>query len=123
MEESRCRLEATWSSVNLMRIVSDDLEADRFLQLHRRAERAFLSRHDSKVIHGALKDLLAEHAEKGNLDQQRLRIVERYLLEYKHNGFELEEKKKTELTVTWMNKLGEAVRDYSTRMAVSCSAS
>ena len=34
----------------------------------------------------------AEHIEKGTLTQEEERILDRYLLEYKHQGFELPSK-------------------------------
>jgi Zn-dependent oligopeptidase len=119
LEEAKCQMETVWNTVNLLHIATDALDRDRFTQLHRRAERAFLTRHGSRDIHAALLKLKAEHAEgKRLLNGEQLRILERYLMEYKHQGFELSEKKYLELNTNWMARLSEAKRDYNFRIAV-----
>ncbi len=41
------------------------------------------------------------------------------MVEYKHQGYELPEKKFNELNVTWKSKLAEATRDYNFRHSVT----
>ena len=45
-----------------------------------------------------------------------LAILERYRLEYKHQGYELERKKYLELNTNWMKRLNEAQRDHRFKM-------
>ncbi len=52
------------------------------------------------------------------LDSSRLRILERYLLEYKHQGSDLSETKFTELNVNYIKRLHEARTDYNFRITV-----
>ena len=59
-----------------------------------------------------------DHLEKGHLKADQVRILDRYLIEYKHQGYELPERKYFELQGTWMKRLYEAKRDYSYRMMV-----
>ncbi len=45
LESAKCHLEGVWSAVNLLHIVSDRLDSDRFIQLYKRAERAILTKY------------------------------------------------------------------------------
>ena len=51
LEVARLELENIFASVALLEIATDRLDMDRFKQLTRRAERALLTRYDSKSIH------------------------------------------------------------------------
>ena len=51
LEVARLELENVFASVALLEIATDRLDMDRFKQLTRRAERALLTRYDSKSIH------------------------------------------------------------------------
>lgn len=107
LEESRVLLESVWNTVNLLNIVTDKLDMDRFTTLSKRAERAFLSRYDSRTIFGFLQSDAVE-----NVQGEDLTLLKRYKLEYKNQGFELEEKKYLELNGNWIKRLMEATRDY-----------
>lgn len=104
LEPAKLQLETVWNSVQILHITTDGLDKDRFVTLHRRAERAFLTRLDSRVIYDFLTNVTATGEEE--------RILERWLVEYKHQGYELTEKKQLELNSNWMKRLGEAQRDH-----------
>lgn len=70
-------------------------------------------RHGSKTIYQTLLKIRDEQEERSHLDQDQVRILERYLMEYKHQGYELAAKKQDELQQTWNPRLAEAVRDYN----------
>jgi len=116
LEESRVLLESTWNSVNLISIVSDNLESDRFAVLSKRAERAFLTRYDSRTIY----DFINSDKVK-NVTGEEKTLLNRYQLEYKNQGYELPEKKYLELNANWMKRLSEAQRDYRFRIATATS--
>ena len=108
LEWSRVELENMWNSVGLLEIATDKLDMDRFKQLTRRAERAMLTRYDSKTIYEFItSDWVKTVAE----DSDERVMLERFLVEYKHAGYGLPEKKYMELTTQWMKRLGEAQRD------------
>ena len=54
METAKLELESMFCCVALMEIATDKLDMDRFKQLTRRAERALMSRNDSRSIHGMI---------------------------------------------------------------------
>jgi Zn-dependent oligopeptidase len=114
LEKVKCHFEGVWSTVNLLNMVSDVLDRDRAATLHRRAERAFASIHGSRTIFDALVAMRERHdSGQAVLDSDRLRILERYLLEYKHQGYGIGEKKFEELNNNWMKRLAIAKNDYS----------
>ena len=82
MENSFLALESGWNTVNLLSLTTDKLEQDRFNQLLRRAERALLTKFGSRTLYDYLKSL-------GEIEGEEGRILERYNLEYKHQGYEL----------------------------------
>ena len=53
------------------------------------------------------------------MDPGQLCLLTRYLTEYRHQGYELGERKFMELTVTWVKKLAAANRDYNFRFSSS----
>lgn len=108
----------SWTAVQVLHVTTDALNRDRFIQLHRRAERAYLTRIGSRVIYETLHDIKKEHEEKNHLNANQLAVLDRYLLEYKHQGFELSEVKQKELTGNWIKKLMEARRDYNFKITV-----
>ena len=69
-----------------------------------------------------LQDMKQQHLEKGDsLTSDEERIVDRYLLEFKHQGYHLEEKKFSELTETWNKKVADNMAEYKFRITVSHS--
>jgi len=114
LEKSGLALESVLSSVNMLNIVTDQLDMDRFTTLLRRAERAFLSRFDSRTIHTFLTG-----DKVSNVEGEDARVLERSVTEYKHQGFELPEKKYMELRGNWMKRLGEAQRDHRFKLSTS----
>ncbi len=73
LEPHKCMLESVWHLVNLLAIVTNELDRDRLMQLHKRAERALLSRYASKDIFETLQKM----KEAGGLNPQQVigRIV------------------------------------------------
>ena len=111
LEEAKLQLESVWSTVNFMLLVTDKLDNDRFVKLHQRAERALLSRFDSKTV---LEHLLKI---KANSDKdEHKHMLDRYINECKHIGHALPEKKYEELQLNWMKKLTRSRTDYNYRM-------
>jgi len=114
VEVARLELESMWAMVSLLKISTDKLDMDRFTQLERRAERAFLTRYDSRTIHEFVTgDSVA------TTEGEDKRVLERFVTEYKHQGYELTEKKYLELNGNWMKRLSEAQRDYRFKLATS----
>jgi oligopeptidase A len=114
LEESRVELESVWNSVNLVNIVTDKLDMDRFTTLNKRAERAFLTRYDSRPIY----DLISSDAVSSVQGEDKI-LLNRYQLEYKNQGYELPEKKYLELNANWMKRLSEAQRDFRFKITSS----
>ena len=88
IEAAKCQFEGVWSSVNLLLLVSDILESDRFRKMHDRAKRALSTRIDSRVIFDHLTRMRDTHLEKPFLKPHEEQMVNRYLIELKHQGFE-----------------------------------
>jgi len=114
MEGERLELENMWAIVHLLNIATDKLDMDRFTQLNKRAERAFLTRYDSRTIHGFVTGETV-----GDVVGEDKRVLERFVTEYKHQGYELPEKKYLELNANWMKRLNEAQRDHRFRLTTS----
>ena len=121
LEVARLELENMFASVALLEIATDKLDMDRFKQLTRRAERALLTRYDSKIIHQFITSDAVQAVEgEDQVTSTLVRIwsiivvqviLDRYVVEYKHAGYGLPEKKYMELTSQWLKRLGEAQRD------------
>lgn len=107
--------------MNVLHLATDALDRDRFTILHKRASRSFNSRFTSKAIHKTLKAIREEDREKGHLTDLQRRILERYLVEYKHQGYDLPEDKLMTLTTNWLPKFLEAKAEYTFRLAVRFS--
>jgi len=106
MEGERVELENIWATVSLLNIATDKLDMDRFMQLEKRAERALLTRYDSRTIHGFVTGDWV-----GTVGGEDRRVLDRFVTEYKNQGYELPEKKYLELNANWMKRLAEAQRD------------
>ena len=106
LENARVELENMFTAVALLEIATDKLDMDRFKQLTRRAERALMTRYDSRSIH----DFIISDSVKTVEGDDKV-ILDRYTVEYRHAGYELPEKKYMELTSQWLKRLGEAQRD------------
>eukprot|EP00092_Neocalanus_flemingeri_P019582 GFUD01021214.1.p1 GENE.GFUD01021214.1~~GFUD01021214.1.p1 ORF type:complete len:771 (+),score=230.50 GFUD01021214.1:151-2463(+) len=114
MEVERLELENTWAIVSLLKITTDKLDMDRFMTLERRAERAFLTRYDSRTIHGFVTGDSVDAV--GGEDKT---VLDRFVTEYRNQGYELPEKKYLELNANWMKRLGEAQRDHRFKLTTS----
>jgi len=112
MENSFLALESGWNTVNLLSLTTDKLEQDRFNQLLRRAERALLTKFGSRTLYDYLKSL-------GEIEGEEGRILERYNLEYKHQGYELPHNKYMALNAHWMKRLAEAQRDTRFKLSMA----
>lgn len=119
-ETALCQFQSVWNSVTMLNLTTDKFDKDRMAILHSRAEAAYGTRFGSKKIHENLKQMKNDFAEgKISLDEQQYRNVEKYLLDYRLNGFDLPELKYRELTETWQKKVAEARRDYHWRIMTS----
>ena len=119
-ERVRCQFESVWNSVSLLNLTTDKLDRDRIQILHARAEGAFASRFGSKKIHATLKEIKTNQIEgKIDLDKHQQRNLDKYLAEYRQNGFDLPEKKYLELTTNWLKRLTDVRRDYQWRITTS----
>jgi len=116
LEKAKVQFESVWHCANMLQLVTDSLEKDRFVRLHLRAEKASLARVESRPFYQALKDMKSRQLESSDfLSSDEERIVDRYLLEYRHQGFELEDKKYQELTGMWTKKLSDNLAEYKFR--------
>jgi len=114
IESERLELENMWAIVSLLKIVTDKLDMDRFVQLEKRTERAFLTRYDSRTIHDFVT------SENINvIDDEDKTLLERFKTEYRNQGYELSEKKYKELNANWMKRLSEAQRDHRFKLTTS----
>jgi len=114
MEEERLELESVWACVSLLNITTDKLDMDRFLQLEKRAERALLTRYDSRTIHGFISGDWV-----GTVRGEDKIVLDRFITEYRNQGYELPEKKYLELNANWVKRLTEAQRDYRFKLTTS----
>ena len=114
IEVARLELENMWAMISLLKITTDKLDMDRFTGLERRAERAILTRYDSRTIHEFVTgDKVA------TVDGEDKRVLERFVTEYRHQGYELNDKKYQELNANWMKRLVEAQRDHRFKVTTS----
>jgi len=114
IEVARLELENMWAMISLLKITTDKLDMDRFTGLERRAERAILTRYDSRTIHEFVTgDKVA------TVDGEDKRVLERFVTEYRHQGYELSDKKYQELNANWMKRLVEAQRDHRFKVTTS----
>ena len=104
-ETVKTQFESVWNTVNLLHVTTDIMEKNRFSALFARAERAYVLRFTSETIFNHLKKIEAEFEEKKHLNTQQARILERYMTEYKGQGYELSEERKLELSKNWNKKL------------------
>eukprot|EP00088_Acartia_fossae_P028036 TRINITY_DN2880_c0_g1_i2.p1 TRINITY_DN2880_c0_g1~~TRINITY_DN2880_c0_g1_i2.p1 ORF type:complete len:779 (-),score=169.37 TRINITY_DN2880_c0_g1_i2:109-2445(-) len=114
LETYRVNLENVWNSVNLINITTDKLNSDRFHILSKRADRAFLSRYDSKTI---FEFIMSD--EVSNVSGEDAVLLDRFKMEYKNQGYGLSEKKFLELNANWMKRLLEAQRDVNFKFSTS----
>jgi len=117
LEVARAQYESVWHVANMLQLVTDSLERDRFVRLHIRAEKASLSRVDSKPLYEALREIKAKYVEDGEkgLSEDDVRLLDRYLLEYRNAGHHLETNKYLELTETWLPRLNNPMAEYKFR--------
>ena len=119
LEASKCQFESVWSSVNLLLLVTDMLESDRFRKLHDRAKRALSTRIGSRVIFDHLTKMRDSHLENSFLKPHEEQMVNRYLTELKHQGFEGPETRYEELHGNWLKKLTQQSFEYSYKMEMN----
>jgi len=119
LEASKCQFESVWSSVNLLLLVTDMLESDRFRKLHDRAKRALSTRIGSRVIFDHLTKMRDSHLENPFLKPHEEQMVNRYLTELKHQGFEGPETRYEELHGNWLKKLTQQSFEYSYKMEMN----
>jgi len=113
LERAYLSWEQVFSTIQLLGIVSERLDMDRFTQLSRRAERALLTRYDSQPLYDFISSL------EPVLQGEEGRLLERYATEYKFQGYGLNMKKKDALTGNWMKKVAEAQRTYKHKVSVA----
>ena len=117
LDASKCQYETTWCLVNLMQLVSDQLDSDRFGKLHKRAKRALATRIDSDTIFAHLKKIQEAHLEKPYLKPDQEHMVNRLLIEYKHQAYGYDDDKYEEIHGLWNKKLNAQEKEYLYRMA------
>ena len=61
LENARVELENMFTAVALLEIATDKLDMDRFKQLTRRAERALMTRYNSRSIHAFIIGSVHQH--------------------------------------------------------------
>lgn len=114
LEREKLECEYLFSLVSLLEIVTDKLDMDRFKQLTRRAERALLTKYDSRTVH----DFITGDWVK-TVQAEDKTLLDRFVTEYKHQGYELTEKKYMELNSNWLKRLSEAQRDHRFKVTTS----
>jgi len=119
LEQARLNFESCWHVANMLQLVTESLDRDRFIRLHLRAEKASLARVDSKSIYLALKEIKAKQVESGgtHLSAEDERLLDRHLMEYRHQGHHLPQKEYTILTENWLPKLTNYLGDYKYRQS------
>lgn len=116
LEKAKCAFEGVWSTVNLLILVTEKLDVDRFSKLHSRSIRSLASRLDSKFIHSHLKAMLDKHLDQPFLTEEQERFLQRFMVEFKHQGFNLSENKFRELHENWLRQLRKTTMEYNLRM-------
>ena len=115
-EHALCNYQGVWNSVSLLNLATDKFDRDRLRILNSRAEGAFASRFGSRIIHGTLKQIKTDEMDgKIKLDEQQKRNLDKYLHEYRLNGFDLPNIKYLELTTNWQKRLVDVRREYQWR--------
>ena len=74
-----------------------------------------LVRYDSRVVHG----FLTGDSVASGLQEEERTVLDRAITEYKHQGYDLPEKKYRELNSNWMKRLGEAQRDHRFKLTTA----
>jgi len=74
-----------------------------------------LVRYDSRVVHG----FLTGDSVASGLQEEDRTVLDRAITEYKHQGYDLPEKKYRELNSNWMKRLGEAQRDHRFKLTTA----
>ena len=113
LEAAKVQLDSVWGTVNFMLLVTDKLSNDRFVKLHQRAERALLSRFDSRAVYD---QLLTIRNDNKDLKPEHKHMLDRFLTECHHIGHSLPVKKYEELQLNWMKKLTRTRTEYNYRM-------
>ena len=69
----------------------------------------------------SLQEIKAKYVEDGEkgLSEDDVRLLDRYLLEYRNAGHHLETNKYLELTETWLPKLNNPMAEYKFRQKVN----
>ena len=113
LDAAKCQIECVMGIVGLFGIVAPaKLNVDRFSKLENRALQAMGRRHDSQYIFDHLVKV-----EKTDLSPSQRRIINRYLSNYKHNGFYLNDERKVfELRSIFDRKIAGELNDYNFRM-------
>ena len=120
VEAAKCQFESVWSSVNLFLLVTDRLDSDRFRKLHERAKRAFSTRIDSRIIFDHLTKMRDAHLDTPFLSPHEEHLVNKYLTELKHHGFDIDNiEKYEELHGHWFKRLCPIALEYGYKMEIN----
>lgn len=93
LEEVDAQLHATWSLANTLYHSNTELmPAKGYVSMHQRAQRADSAKFNSRKIYQGIKEMRAIYAERGELTNEEERLFDRFLLEGKLNGGELDAK-------------------------------
>lgn len=120
MEAQKCQLETVWSMINLMLLVTDKLDKDRFLKLHDRASRALSSRLDSSTIYKHFKTMKEAHTKQPFLNPEQETMLQKFMVELEYQGHALgSEKKFEELHENWYASIRQSSAEYNWRMRLN----
>lgn len=93
LEEVDAQLHATWSLANTLYHSNTELMPVKgYISMHQRAHRADSAKFNSRKIYKAMKEMRTIYAERGELTKEQERLFDRFLLEGKLNGGELDAK-------------------------------
>lgn len=119
LEEVDAQLQVTWSLANTLYYSNTELmPAKGYVSMHQRAHRVTLAKFDSRKIYKGIKEMRAIYAERKELTKEQERLFDRFILEGKLNGGELDAKAYDDLTYQ-ISKLSSEKVTYESKMHVA----
>lgn len=119
LEEADAQLQTTWSLANTLYHSNTELmPAKGYVSMHQRANRADFAKFSSRKIYKGIKEMRTVYAERNELTKEQERLFDRFLLEGKLNGGELNAKDYDDL-VYLMNKLNDEKLTFESKIHVA----
>lgn len=119
LEEVDAQLHATWSLANTLYHSNTELmPAKGYISMHQRAHRADSAKFNSRKIYKAMKEMRTIYAERGELSTEQERLFDRFLLEGKLNGGELDAKDHVDLTYQ-VSKLKSEALTFESKLHIA----